>query len=60
MAKDLSYVEAVKKRNLECFMYSNGQKQWNFMKSVIDAGIDYIRFNVVGYNRENTKVDGCR
>tara|TARA_B100001029_G_scaffold178479_1_gene185336 strand:- start:601 stop:1605 length:1005 start_codon:yes stop_codon:yes gene_type:complete len=57
MAKDLSkYVEAVKKRNLECFMYSNGQKlNGDFMKSVIDAGIDYIRFSVVGYNREKYK-----
>ena len=54
MAKDLpEYVKAVKKRNLKCFMYCNGARlNGQFMKDVVDAGIDFIRFSVIGYNRE--------
>ena len=54
MAKDLyEYVAAVKERGLKCYMYCNGAKlQGDFMKKVIDAGIDFIRFSVIGYNRE--------
>mgnify|MGYP001208639572 FL=1 len=54
MAKDLfDYVKAVKKRNLKCFMYCNGARlKGEFMKKVIDAGIDFIRISVIGYNRD--------
>ena len=54
MAKDLpKYIKAVKKRNLKCFMYCNGARlNGQFMKDVVDAGIDFIRFSVIGYNRE--------
>ena len=54
MAKDLpEYVKAVKKRNLKCFMYCNGARlKGQFMKDVVDAGIDFIRISVIGYNRE--------
>lgn len=54
MAKDLpDYVKAVKKRNLKCFMYCNGARlNGQFMKDVVDAGIDFIRISVIGYNRE--------
>jgi len=54
MAKDLSkYVKAVKKRGLRCFMYCNGARlNGDFMKEVIDEGIDFIRFSIIGYNRE--------
>ena len=54
MAKDLpKYIEAVKKRNLKCFMYCNGARlNGQFMKDVVNAGIDFIRFSVIGYNRE--------
>jgi len=54
MAKDLpKYIEAVKKRNLKCFMYCNGARlNGQFMKDVVDAGIDFIRISVIGYNRE--------
>ena len=54
MAKDLfDYVKAVKKRNLKCFMYCNGARlKGDFMKQVIDAGIDFIRISVIGYNKE--------
>ena len=54
MAKDLfDYVKAVKKRKLKCFMYCNGARlKGDFMKKVIDAGIDFVRISVIGYNRE--------
>lgn len=53
MAKDLfNYVKAVKKRGLKCFMYCNGARlNGEFMQKVIDAGIDFIRISVIGYNR---------
>ena len=54
MAKDLpEYIKAVKKRNLKCFMYCNGARlNGQFMKDVVDAGIDFIRISVIGYNQE--------
>ena len=57
MAKDLPmYVRAVKKRNLKCFMYCNGARlKGDFMKDVINEGIDFIRFSMIGYNREQYK-----
>lgn len=57
MAKDLNlYVRAVKKRNLKCFMYTNGFRlHGDFMKSIIDEGIDFIRVSLIGYNKETYK-----
>jgi MoaA/NifB/PqqE/SkfB family radical SAM enzyme len=57
MAKDLSkYVEAVKSRQLKCYMYCNGARlNGTFMNEVTDAGIDFIRFSMIGYNREKYK-----
>ena len=57
MAKDLDqYVKAVKKRNLKCFMYCNGARlNGKFMNKVLDAGIDFIRISVIGYNKEKYK-----
>ena len=54
MAKDLyDYVRAVNQRGLKCYMYCNGANlKGEFMKKVIDAGIDFIRFSIIGYNRE--------
>ena len=54
MAKDLpNYIKAVKKRGLKCFMYCNGARlNGKFMNDVIDAGIDFIRISVIGYNKE--------
>ena len=53
MAKDLDkYVKVVKDKNLKCFMYCNGAKlNGDFMKRVIDSGIDFIRFSIIGYSR---------
>ena len=34
-------------------MYCNGARlNGQFMKKVIDAGIDFIRISVIGYNRD--------
>jgi wyosine [tRNA(Phe)-imidazoG37] synthetase (radical SAM superfamily) len=57
MAKDLpEYIRAVKEKNLKCFMYCNGARlKGQFMKDVIDAGIDFIRVSVIGYNKEKYK-----
>ncbi len=54
MAKDLpDYIKAVKDRGLKCFMYCNGARlNGDFMKKVIDSGIDFIRFSIIGYNKE--------
>ena len=54
MAKDLpEYIKEVKKRDLKCFMYCNGARlNGQFMKDVVDAGIDFIRISVIGYNKE--------
>jgi len=54
MAKDLpKYVSAVKSRGLVAFMYCNGARlKGQFMQDVIDAGIDFIRFSLIGYNKE--------
>lgn len=57
MAKDLpEYIKAVKKKGLKCFMYCNGARlNGDFMKRVIDAGIDFIRFSIIGYDRQKYK-----
>ena len=54
MAKDLpKYIEAVKSRGLRAFMYCNGSRlNGKFMKEVIDSGIDFVRFSLIGYNKE--------
>ena len=54
MAKDLpEYIKAVKEKNLKCFMYCNGARlNGKFMREVIDAGIDFIRISIIGYNKE--------
>jgi len=57
MAKDLpDYVKAVKDKGLKCFMYCNGARlKGDFMKKVIDAGIDFVRFSIIGFNRDEYK-----
>tara|TARA_B100001250_G_scaffold127208_1_gene108273 strand:+ start:252 stop:1259 length:1008 start_codon:yes stop_codon:yes gene_type:complete len=54
MAKDLpKYIEVVKKRNLKCFMYCNGARlNGQFMKDVVNSGIDFIRISVIGYDKD--------
>jgi MoaA/NifB/PqqE/SkfB family radical SAM enzyme len=54
LAKDLPlYVEACTRRNLPSFMYCNGSRmKGQFMKDVIDAGLDFVRFSFIGYTPE--------
>jgi radical SAM protein with 4Fe4S-binding SPASM domain len=50
------YVEAVTKRGLKSYMYSNGSfLRGDFMKDVVDAGLGFMRFSFIGYNRETYK-----
>lgn len=47
------YVAIVKKYGAKAFMFTNGfRMQGQFMKDVIDAGADFIRFSIIGYNEE--------
>ena len=54
LAKDLDkYIAAVKKRGLKAYIYTNAFRlEGDFMKRVVDAGIDFIRCSVIGYNPE--------
>lgn len=54
LAPDLDrYVAACTQRNLRSFIYCNGKNfHGDYMRRVIDAGLDMIRFSVIGYNRE--------
>ena len=54
MAKDLpDYIKAVKDRGCKAYINTNGEKvKGQFMKDIIDAGIDLVRFSVIGYNKE--------
>jgi MoaA/NifB/PqqE/SkfB family radical SAM enzyme len=53
LAKDLHlYIEAVKKRGLKAYIYTNGFNLTDdYMRGVLDAGIDFIRCSVIGYNQ---------
>jgi len=53
LAKDLpKYIREVKKRGLKCYMYTNGYNlHGDYMKAVLDEGIDFIRCSVIGYNQ---------
>jgi MoaA/NifB/PqqE/SkfB family radical SAM enzyme len=50
--RDLArYVEIVKKYNAKAFIFTNGRLlKDSFMKEVIDAGLDYCRFSIIGYD----------
>jgi wyosine [tRNA(Phe)-imidazoG37] synthetase (radical SAM superfamily) len=50
------YIAIVKKYGAKAFMFSNGMKMsGQFMKDVIDAGTDFFRFSIIGYNEEKYK-----
>lgn len=47
------YIEIVKKYNAKAFMFSNGYRmRGQFMKDCVDAGLDFFRFSIIGYNKE--------
>lgn len=54
MAKDLpEYIQACTDRGFKSFMYCNGTfLRGQFMRDVIDAGLDFVRFSCIGYNAE--------
>lgn len=47
------YIEIVKQHGVKAFCFSNGSLFNNgFMRDCIDAGLDFFRFSVVGYDHE--------
>lgn len=52
LAPDLpKYIEACTKRGFKTYLYTNGSKLYGqFMRDVIDAGLSFVRFSVIGYN----------
>jgi MoaA/NifB/PqqE/SkfB family radical SAM enzyme len=54
LAPDLpAYVEACTRRGFKSYMYTNGSKlHGDMMKDVIDAGLSFVRFSIIGYNPE--------
>jgi MoaA/NifB/PqqE/SkfB family radical SAM enzyme len=45
------YIRIVKKYGAQAFMFSNGMRmKGDFMKETIDAGCDFFRFSIIGYN----------
>jgi len=57
LAKKLpQYIEAIAKRKCKSFMYTNGSFfTGHFMQDCIDAGLDFVRFSCIGYNRSKYK-----
>lgn len=53
MAKNLDrYVQACTDRGLRSYMYTNGARlKDDYMKRVIDAGLSFVRFSVIGYDQ---------
>lgn len=50
------FIDIVKKYNAKAFIFSNGYRfKGDYMKACIDAGLDRIRFSVIGYDRETYK-----
>ena len=50
------YVEIVKKYGAKAYIYSNGKNMsGSFMKDTVDAGLDFFRFSIIGYNEETYK-----
>jgi MoaA/NifB/PqqE/SkfB family radical SAM enzyme len=47
------YIKIVKKYGAKAFMFSNGMRMSDgFMRETVDAGCDFFRFSIVGYNAE--------
>lgn len=46
------YIKIVKKYGAKCFIFSNGfRMHGDYMKRSVDAGLDYFRFSVIGYDK---------
>ena len=47
------YIEIVKKYDAKAYIFSNGLRmQGKFMRDCVDAGLDFFRFSIIGYNAE--------
>jgi wyosine [tRNA(Phe)-imidazoG37] synthetase (radical SAM superfamily) len=47
------YIEIVKKYDAKAYIFSNGLRmQGKFMRDCVDAGLDFYRFSIIGYNAE--------
>jgi len=47
------YIELVKRYNAKSYVFSNGLKmRGQFMKNCVDAGLDFYRFSIIGYDEE--------
>ena len=50
------YISIVKKYGAKCYIFSNGfRMQDQFMHDCVDAGLDFYRFSIIGYNRDKYK-----
>lgn len=50
------YVKIVKKYGMACYVFSNGYNMsGSMMRKAVDAGLDYFRFSVIGYDRDQYK-----
>jgi MoaA/NifB/PqqE/SkfB family radical SAM enzyme len=54
MNKDLpEYIKIVKKYGAQCVIFSNGYKmEGQYMRDCVDAGLDFFRFSIIGYDEE--------
>lgn len=47
------YIKIVKRYNAQAVIFSNGfNMHGQFMRDCVDAGLDFFRFSVIGYNEE--------
>ena len=47
------YIEIVKKYKARSYIFSNGfRMRGQFMQDCVDAGLDFFRFSVIGYNKD--------
>ena len=50
------YIAIVKKYNAQAVIFSNGYRMnGEFMRECVDAGLDFFRFSIVGYNYDTYK-----
>lgn len=50
------YIAVVKKYGAQAVIFSNGYRMnGNFMQECVDAGLDFFRFSIVGYNYDTYK-----
>ena len=46
-----NYISIVKKYNAQAVIFSNGMRMFgNFMNECVDAGLDFFRFSIIGYD----------